>query len=171
MPYKCRPSDGTRAPDWWLRLSAFGTCAVVRDAISQRVWWSDLWTGFWSMTEAGVGGQANAMPGGPTSWSHSGSLRIRFSGDASRHGHLKSELGTSAVKANAPSRVIWKLPNQYQKSMPPPPGMGGVTGLSFGSSATMASVVIRRPATDAASCSAARTTFAGSTMPASTRST
>jgi hypothetical protein len=36
----------------------------------------------------------------------------------------------------------------------------------FGVSATMASVVIMRPATDAASCRATRTTFAGSTMPA-----
>ena len=38
-------------------------------------------------------------------------------------------------------------------------------------SATIASVVISRPATLAASCSAVRTTFVGSTMPALTRST
>jgi hypothetical protein len=38
-----------------------------------------------------------------------------------------------------------------QKSMPPPPGIGGVAGFSLGSSATIASVVIKRPATDAAS--------------------
>src|SRR5262245_51997871 len=36
---------------------------------------------------------------------------------------------------------------------PPPPGIGGAA--SLGSSATIASVVIRRPATEAASCSAA----------------
>jgi hypothetical protein len=39
-----------------------------------------------------------------------------------------------------------------------------------GFSATIASVVTSRPATDAASCSAVRTTFVGSTMPALTRS-
>src|SRR4051812_18835529 len=42
----------------------------------------------------------------------------------------------------------------------PPPA------LPEGASAIMASVVIRRPATDAAPWSAARTTFAGLTMPA-----
>ena len=37
--------------------------------------------------------------------------------------------------------------------MPPPPGIAGAPPPSFfGSSATMASVVTRRPATDAASC-------------------
>jgi hypothetical protein len=41
----------------------------------------------------------------------------------------------------------------------------------FGVSATMASVVIMRPATDAASCRATRTTLAGSTMPAFSMST
>src|SRR5262249_23870566 len=55
--------------------------------------------------------------------------------------------------------------------MPPPPGIGGGGVCFFGASATMASVVTSRPATDAASCSAARTTLAGSTMPLSTRST
>src|SRR5258708_4604336 len=47
--------------------------------------------------------------------------------------------------------------------MPLPPGIGGAG--SFGNSATMASVVTRRAATEAASCSAARTTLAGSMMP------
>src|SRR5271166_6186553 len=47
----------------------------------------------------------------------------------------------------------------------PPPGIAGAS-FFFGASATMASVVIIRPATDAASCNATRTTFAGSTMPA-----
>ena len=42
---------------------------------------------------------------------------------------------------------------------------------SFGGPATIASVVISRPATEAASCSAVRTTLAGSMMPASTMST
>ena len=54
--------------------------------------------------------------------------------------------------------------------IPPPPACG-MAGFSFGSSATMASVVTSRPATEAASCSAARTTLAGSMMPASIMST
>ena len=41
--------------------------------------------------------------------------------------------------------------------MPPPPPAAS----SFGSSATMASVVIMRPATDAAFCSAVRVTLVG----------
>jgi len=48
--------------------------------------------------------------------------------------------------------------------IPPPPGIAGAE-LSFGTSATIASVVTSRPATEAASCSARRTTLAGSTMP------
>src|SRR6202023_2302532 len=52
---------------------------------------------------------------------------------------------------------------------PPPPCIGGAA--SFGSSATMASVVTKRAATDAASCSAVRTTLAGSMMPLATMST
>ena len=51
--------------------------------------------------------------------------------------------------------------------MPPPPGIAGAEA-SFGTSATIASVVISRPATEAASCSARRTTLAGSMMPFST---
>jgi len=47
--------------------------------------------------------------------------------------------------------------------MPPPPGIAGLS--FFGSSATMASVVIKSPATDAAPCNAARTTLVGSMMP------
>src|ERR1700689_1335988 len=52
---------------------------------------------------------------------------------------------------------------------PPPPGIGGAG--SLGSSATMASVVTKRPATEDASCSAVRTTLAGSMMPLATMST
>ena len=47
--------------------------------------------------------------------------------------------------------------------MPPPPGIAWP--FFCGSSATMASVVMSRPATDAAPCSAARTTLVGSMMP------
>src|SRR5260370_24526651 len=59
--------------------------------------------------------------------------------------------------------------NRAQNSMSswwgpwPCPGRGG--GGGFGSSATIASVVISRPATEAASCSAVRTTLVGSMMP------
>ena len=54
--------------------------------------------------------------------------------------------------------------------MPPPPPCIGEDSF-FGCSATMASVVTSRPATDAASCSAVRTTLVGSMMPAATMST
>ncbi len=61
-----------------------------------------------------------------------------------------------------------------QKSIPPPPmpppGMPPPASF-FGSSAIMASVVIRRPATEAASWIAVRTTLVGSMMPALTMST
>ena len=50
---------------------------------------------------------------------------------------------------------------------------GGIAGASFfsGFSATIASVVMSRPATEAASCSAVRTTLAGSMIPVFTMST
>ena len=51
--------------------------------------------------------------------------------------------------------------------MPPPPGIAGAFFSGF--SATIASVVTSRPATEAASCNAVRTTLVGSTMPAFTR--
>ncbi len=50
--------------------------------------------------------------------------------------------------------------------MPPISGMAGMAGLSSGFSATMASVVIIRPATEAASSKAVRTTLVGSMIPA-----
>jgi hypothetical protein len=46
----------------------------------------------------------------------------------------------------------------------PPAGIAGAVSF-FGFSAIMASVVMRRPATEAASSRATRTTFAGSMMP------
>src|SRR4029077_11471717 len=51
----------------------------------------------------------------------------------------------------------------------PPPGIAGIADSFFGSSATIASVVIKRPATEAASCRAQRTTLVGSMMPLLTR--
>ncbi len=61
------------------------------------------------------------------------------------------------------------MPPNPPKPLPPPPGIAGAG--SFGSSATIASVVTRRPATEAASCSAVRTTLVGSMMPLATMST
>jgi len=69
---------------------------------------------------------------------------------------------------------IRRMVGTDQKSippMPPPPGIAGAGDCFFGASATIASVVTSRPATEAASCKAARTTLAGSTMPLSTMST
>lgn len=53
--------------------------------------------------------------------------------------------------------------------MPPPP-IGGIGASFFGASAIIASVVISRPAIEAASWIAVRTTLVGSMMPALTRS-
>ena len=57
--------------------------------------------------------------------------------------------------------------------MPPPMPPGGIAGVVFfsGFSATIASVVTSRPATEAAFCNARRTTLVGSIMPALTMST
>jgi hypothetical protein len=69
------------------------------------------------------------------------------------------------------------IDREPQKSMPPiphmpPPGPPGIAGLCFfGSSATMASVVMSKPATDAAPYSAARTTLVGSMIPLEMRLT
>ena len=79
-----------------------------------------------------------------------------------------------------PQQKSWSLPTQMrtetrskfefpistaQKSMPPPGPPGMARLCFFGSSATMASVVMSRPATEAAPCSAARTALVGSMMP------
>ena len=53
--------------------------------------------------------------------------------------------------------------------MPPPGGMAGPPAFFFGTSATMASVVIKRAATEAAFWIAMRTTLVGSMMPLVTR--
>src|SRR5215469_9593539 len=47
----------------------------------------------------------------------------------------------------------------------PPPGIAGVGDSFLGSSATIASVVMRRPAIEDAPCNAWRTTLVGSMMP------
>jgi hypothetical protein len=53
---------------------------------------------------------------------------------------------------------------------PPPGGMPPPAPFFSGRSATIASVVMSRPETEAASYNAVRTTFVGSMMPALTRS-
>lgn len=64
----------------------------------------------------------------------------------------------------------WRLLPAPRRQKPAPAAPPGVAGAGFGASATRASVVMRREATDAASCSAVRTTLAGSITPAWTRS-
>ena len=54
--------------------------------------------------------------------------------------------------------------------IPPISGIAGIAGLSSGRSPIIASVVISRLATDAASCKAVLTTLVGSIIPAFTRS-
>ncbi len=57
------------------------------------------------------------------------------------------------------------------EALPPMPPISGMAGadLSSGISLIAASVVISRPATEAASCSAVRTTLVGSITPAAAR--
>ena len=74
-------------------------------------------------------------------------------------------------KLAAPKRRLHGL--YIMPPMPPIPPMSppaGIGASSFGSSATIASVVIIRPATDAAFCNAERVTLVGSRMPDSTMS-
>lgn len=47
----------------------------------------------------------------------------------------------------------------------PPPGMAGASDCFFGTSATIASVVMSKPAIEAASCKAVRATLVGSMIP------
>jgi hypothetical protein len=78
-------------------------------------------------------------------------------------------------KAGASGLLVLVTDRAPQKSMPPippmpppaPPGMA--EPCFFGSSATIASVVISRPAIEAAPCRATRTTFVGSMMPFETK--
>ena len=81
-----------------------------------------------------------------------------------------------AGHAARPRCLDW--PDQVQKSMSPmppippmpPPGGPPADALRSGRSATIASVVISSAATEAAPCSAVRTTLVGSMMPAAIRS-
>ena len=68
------------------------------------------------------------------------------------------------VTDRAPQKSIPPIP-----PMPPPAPPGMAEPCFFGSSATIASVVISSPATEAAPCRATRTTFVGSMMPFETK--
>jgi len=64
--------------------------------------------------------------------------------------------------------VLSVVARGHQKSMPPPGGIAGA-GFFSGTSPTIASLVSIKPATDAASCNAVRTTLVGSMIPAFSR--
>src|SRR6201989_2414104 len=95
-------------------------------------------------------------------------LHTRTCGQLSRRNKYQVSKKAGAVLRPSLFLVIDRAP---QKSMPPippmpPPAPPGIAGLCFfGNSATMASVVMSKPATDAAPCSAARTTLVGSMIP------
>src|SRR5262249_16655232 len=64
-----------------------------------------------------------------------------------------------------PGLAVSSVRGSAQKSMPPPPGIGGAGGCFLGTSATIASVVMSKPPTQAPSSQAVRTTLVGSMMP------
>ena len=85
----------------------------------------------------------------------SNGLYVRFSKGPSVPGPFLFSRMNGAI--NSPFRPFHRRP-------------APMAGLSFfGSSATIASVVIKRPAIEEASCSAMRTTLVGSMMPFDTR--
>src|SRR6266481_2200378 len=78
---------------------------------------------------------------------------------------LQDAASVAGLLITTEAMVAEKPEPKTPPAMPPPGGIaGGVFGSGF--SATIASVVIKRPATDAASCKACRTTLVGSMMPA-----
>ena len=86
-------------------------------------------------------------------------------------GYLTVSLDQIADLTGAPLPLVDRALAAVQGLDPPGVGARSLAGAaSLGISAIIASVVMRRPATDAASCNAVRTTFTGSMMPAFTRS-
>jgi hypothetical protein len=81
---------------------------------------------------------------------------------------LGTMAASSAWRLASPDFKKGRGVSKDQKSMPPPDIAGADASLR-GTSATMASVVMSKPATDAAPCSAQRTTLVGSMMPFVTR--
>lgn len=92
------------------------------------------------------------------------SAKLRPTADSTQHRPTK----------NAPRGCAGRSPfrdgtgDQYIPSIPPPGIAGAFSGSGF--STTTVSVVSRRPAIDAAFCSAVRVTLVGSITPAATRS-
>jgi hypothetical protein len=85
------------------------------------------------------------------------------------HGPRDGARGTGQITPPRPGPDRFRaMGREDQKSMPPP----GIVGAEscFGNSAISASVVISSEAMEAASCSAVRTTLAGSITPLATRS-
>src|SRR3954465_6821021 len=116
-------------------------------------------------------------PAGPSPWrscgdgrSHLRGLQLEFhlAGKFRARSSVVSGIGVAASAYRYDKGIYWPneepVPQYPISSMTPPAIVGApVCGLS----ATIASVVISSPATDAAPCSARRTTLAGSMMPAS----
>lgn len=92
-------------------------------------------------------GMSCGKPARHSTFKQTAGHKARPSDDASRSWAEQSGfcLQTSSAPAVA-FRGVWA-----QKPMPPPPGMAGAAASFFGSSATSASVVMSRPATEAAS--------------------
>src|SRR5947208_3517889 len=80
-----------------------------------------------------------------------------------------SSLASSMIIHNFYCFGSIRRPPETNAPLPPPGGIAGPADGFFGSSAIMASVVIKRAATEAAFWIAARTTLVGSMMPLLTR--
>src|SRR5262245_51019560 len=100
-------------------------------------------------------------------------FRFMLYSDGTAQGGVPSSNKNPGIAAGVlHSLECLELPDQ--KSMPPMPPPGGMAGPAeafFGTSATIASVVISSAATEAAFWIAVRTTLVGSMMPFLTRST
>jgi len=126
-------------------------CSVAGDATEPRVFAAIALTRAWAKAAETMGGMRRTQPSMYT-------------------------IERRAAKRKGPrvsSRPLSRSSGGGQKSMSPMPPPCGMAGGAFfsGFSATIASVVTSRPATDAASCSAVRTTLVGSMMPAFSMST
>jgi len=95
--------------------------------------------------------------------------RNEASGRGARAQTVHTKYGEPAQRSDEASVAVYMSmsPMPPMPPIPPPPPIGLS---SFGASATIASVVRMRPATDAAFCSAKRVTLVGSSTPISTMS-
>ena len=78
----------------------------------------------------------------------------RVGGDRNDDARPKKGFAKTERPGIAPGPLVSCRWSVDQKSIPPPGGIAGAADFFFGTSATIASVVISRPATDAAPCSA-----------------